>query len=86
MRPDDKHVCFIGTNEEAIVVNINLDAITSVLNTVSPAIWTIVDCETAAEIASIPIPAMNVQGNFHGCPSFLPDPLASQCDTLIKFQ
>jgi hypothetical protein len=74
MRPNDKHVCFIGTNEEEIAVNIDLDSITSILNTVSPAIRNIVDCETAAEIASIPVPALNVQANFHGCPTFLPAP------------
>ena len=74
MRPNDKHVCFIGTNKKAIAVNIDLDSIASVLSTVSPAIRNIVYCETAAEIASIPVPALNVQANFHGCPSFLPAP------------
>ena len=74
MSPNDKKVCFIGTNEEAIAGKIDLDSITSILNIVTPTSRDIVDCETASEIASIPVPALNVQANFHGCPSFLPAP------------
>ena len=74
MSPNDKHVCFIGTNKEAIAVKIDLDSITSVLNIVTPTSRNIVDCETAAEIASIPFQALNFQANFHGFSTFLPVP------------
>jgi hypothetical protein len=74
MHPNNKHGCVIETNKDAIAVNIDMASISSVLDTVTPTIEVIIACEAATEIAAIPVPAMNVQANFHGCPSFLPAP------------
>ena len=73
-RPIDKFVCFFGANEHATVVNITMPSITASIKFTTPSIDDILVCNSAAEITSLPAPAINAPANFHGCRSFLPAP------------
>ena len=74
LRPSDKLVCFLGTSVNATAVAINMASITGNKNIRSPSIESLFDCDSAAEISSLPIPPNNSPITSLGCFSFLPAP------------
>jgi len=74
LRPLDKFVCFLGTSVNATAVAINMASITGNKNIRSPSIKSLLNCDSAADIASLLIPPNNAPITSHGCFSFLPAP------------
>jgi hypothetical protein len=74
LRPSNKFVCFMGTSVNATAVAIDLASITGNKNFRSPSIESLFECNSASEIASLPIPPNNAPITSLGCSSFLPAP------------
>jgi hypothetical protein len=74
-RPTNKVACLIGLGNQASYVNVDLKSALADCQIIVPSITELSDCETAQDIANIPVPDENGLVGFEGSSIFIPCPV-----------
>jgi hypothetical protein len=74
-RPANKVACMISLGNQASYVNVNLKSALANCRIIVPSITELSDCETAQDIADIPVPDENGLIGFEGSSIFIPCPI-----------
>jgi hypothetical protein len=73
-KPTNKVAC-IGLGNQASYVNVNLKSALADCRIIVPSITELSDCETAQDVANIPVPDENGLVGFEGSSIFIPCPV-----------